>query len=188
MKKFLSLALLFGAGWCLALRGAPAPDQATELVCDHMDMWSVEQETHAICTGAVILTGTNLKISCDRLEIIAEGVGDKSATIPVLDRFKYLLATGSVRIVQGDREATCGRAEVLPRQDKVVLTEEPVVIDHQAGSVTHGSKITMLRGERRVLVENPHAVMPSIKDLGFDKNKPAPPADDATVKLPTGGK
>jgi hypothetical protein len=45
--------------------------------------------------------------------------------------------------------------------------------------VTHGSKITMLRGERRVLVENPHATMPSIKDLGFDKNKPVPPADGA---------
>ncbi len=155
----------------------PVPDQSTELVCDHMDMWSVNDETHAICTGAVVLTGTNIKISCDRLEIIAEGIGDKTATVPVLERFKYLLATSNVRIVQGEREATCGRAEVFPRDNKVVLTENPVVIDHGASSVTHGTKITMLRGERRVLVENPHATMPSIKDLGFDKSQPVTPPD-----------
>jgi lipopolysaccharide export system protein LptA len=180
MKKFRALALSCAVALPALLRGAdPVPDQSTELVCDHMEMWSVNEETHAICTGSVVLTGTDMKISCDRLEIIAEGIADKAATIPVLERFKYLLATSHVRIVQGDREATCGRAEVLPREDKVILTEDPVVIDHTASSVTHGTKITMLRGERRVLVENPHATMPSIKDLGFDRNKPVTPADGA---------
>ena len=175
MKIFHALAIVCAGVLPLGLFAQTPAEPQTDLVCDHMDMWSVNDETHAICTGSVVVTSTNQKISCERLELIAQGIGDKSATMPILERFKYLLATGNVHIVQGDREATCGRAEVLPREDKVILTEDPVVIDHAASSVTHGTKITMLRGERRVLVENPRATMPSIKDLGV--GKPATPAD-----------
>jgi lipopolysaccharide export system protein LptA len=181
MKKIRALAFML----CAALTAAPcafadvAP-QPTVLTSDHMETWTVDTETRAIYTGAVTLTGTNLRILCDRLEIIAVGVGDKTATIPNLEKFKYLLATGHVHIVQGDREATCGRAEVLPREDKVILTEDPVVIDHGSDPpwVQAGEKITMLRGERRVLIDKPRSTGPGIKDLGFDKNK-APPSDDA---------
>jgi lipopolysaccharide export system protein LptA len=171
--------LLAALGATLSVLAADAPLQPTELTGDHLDMWTVENDTHAICTGAVTLTGTDLRILCDRLEIIAEGVGDKTATMPALDKFKYLLATGHVHIVQGEREATCGRAEVLPRENKVVLTEEPVVIDHGAGSTTAGDTITLLRGERRVIVDKPRSSFPAIKDLGFDKNKPAAPDNPA---------
>jgi len=184
MKIFRAFALLCACSLPTAVSAGPDAG-STELVCDHMDMWNVGAETHAICTGSIILTSTNQKISCDRLEITAEGIGDKATAVPVLERFKYLLATGNVRIVQGEREATCGRAEVLPREDKVVLTEDPIVMDHFASSVTRGSKITMLRGERRVLVENPRATLPSIKDLGVGREKTATPAD-GTAKPDSG--
>ncbi len=75
--------------------------------------------------------------------------------------------------VQGDREATCGRPEVLPRDDKVILTENPVVIDHGTDWTNAGEKIILYRGQRRVVVEKPRIVGPAIKDLGFDKDKPA---------------
>jgi lipopolysaccharide export system protein LptA len=162
---------------CLACSANPAaraaaPLQRTELSSDHGEIWTVGTETRALYTGSVTLTGTNLRILCDRLEVVAEGVDDKTSTVPVIQKFKHLLATGHVRIVQGDREATCGRAEVLPREDKVVLTENPVVIDHGSELVTAGEKITLLRGERRVSVDNPRTTAPSIQDLGFDKDKP----------------
>jgi len=83
-----------------------------------------------------------------------------------------------VRIVQGDREATCGRAEVFPREDKIILTEEPMVTDHGNEAKYIGRKIEMFRGERRVRGEGVHLILPAIKDLGFDKNE-APPAAPA---------
>ena len=108
------------------------------------------------------------------------GVGDKTATLPTLDKFKYMLATGHVVITQADREATCGRAEVLPREDKVVLTENPVLIDHGTDWTTTGDKMTMLRGERRVIVEKSRVTGPAIRDLGYDKSPlPAPSVGDA---------
>ena len=148
-------------------------------------MWTVGQETQGICTGSVTLVGTNLKLTCERLEFTALGIGDKASTLPTLEKFKYLLATGRVVIVQADREATCGRAEVLPHEDKVVLTENPSVVDHETGWTSAGEKITLLHGERRVVVDKSHVIGPPIKDLGFDKTKPvSPPADSAPASAP----
>jgi lipopolysaccharide export system protein LptA len=148
---------------------ADVPSQPTKLDCDHMDMWSEGDETHAICTGNVVLTGTNMKLTCDRLELIASRIGEKNVAVPTLEKFKYLLATGHVDMTQGSRGATCGRAEVFPRDNKVVLTEDPVVVDHATDFVSAGEKITLLRGEERVIVEKPRLTGPPIKDLGFDR-------------------
>ncbi len=173
----------------LALTGVAlavdAPPQKTVLTADHSEFVTDKAETRFTFYGTpqkrVTLTGTNLEIVCDHLEIIAVSAGVKSnpgSTVPTLDKFKYLLATGNVRIVQSDREATCGRAEVFPREDKIELTEKPIIIDHSAdvttgGKIDHsadktsaGSKITMLRGEQRVLIENTRFEGPEIKDLG----------------------
>ncbi len=165
-RLFFSLLALLAAA---ALRAA-AP-QPTTLSCDHMDMWSEGDETKAICTGNVVVTGTNLRIEADRLELIASRLDDeRNQSIPTLEKFRYLLATGNVSITQGTRTATCGRAEVLPREEKVVLTENPVVIDRATDFVSAGEKITMLRGQERVEVEKPRLTGPPIKDLGFDRN------------------
>lgn len=182
----LSLALLVAIALCAApLLRAVVPPQPTNLTCDHMDMWSEGNETHAICTGHVVVTGTNLKILCDRLELIASRLGDKTAAaLPTLEKFRYLLATGHVDITQGSRGATCGRAEVLPREDKVVLTEDPVVVDHATDFVSAGEKITLLRAQERVIVEKPRLTGPAIKDLGFDRQKPAAPAPSDTPAPP----
>ncbi len=165
-------------GLAAALR-AELPPQKTILDCNDLNMWSVGNETHGICTGSVVVTGTNLHLTCDRLEFSALGAGDKTSTVPTLDRFRSMLATGHVVIVQGEREATCGRAEVLPQQDKLILTEGPVLVDHGTGWTSSGEKITLLRGERRVIVEKSRITGPALRDLGFDANKSTSPADGA---------
>jgi lipopolysaccharide export system protein LptA len=178
--------LVCGALACplVSLPAAEPVAQKTTLDCEHAEMWSVGDETRGVCTGAVTLIGTDLKIVCDRLEFTALGVGDKSATLPALDKFKYMLATGHVVILQGEREATCGRAEVLPHEDKVVLTENPKLIDHGTDWTSAGEKITLLRGERRVIVDKSHVTGPSIRDLGYEKSPTVPPADGAAKPAP----
>lgn len=163
-----------------ALQVPTTPPQPTTLTCDHMDMWSEGEDTKAICTGKVTVTGTNLKIVCDRMELTATRISEKSGAVPALDKFRYLLATGNVSITQGTRVATCGRAEVLPREEKVILTEDPVVTDHATGFVSAGERITMLRGQERVEVEKPRFTGPPIKDLGFEKKSPSEDAGATT--------
>ena len=156
-----------------ALRAEEPPP--TEITSTKLEMWSNPDstETHAI------FTGNEIKLTCDRLEIFAERIGDKSATIGTIDKFKFLIATGKVNIVQGDREANCGRAEVYPREDKIILSDKPVVIDHGANTVATGDPIEMYRGQRRVSSSNVHVTFPSIKNLSYDKNAPLPKPEAA---------
>ena len=162
MIRLLALALLLATAAC----AQPAAEPRTELFAENLDMSSTDTETRAILTGNVVLTGTNLKIVADRLEILAARVTGQDDTLGTPESFKYLLATGNVRIVQGDREATCGRAEVLPREEKVILTEDPVLIDRSTDYIAAGAKITLLRGQRQVLVEQPRLSGPPVRDLG----------------------
>ena len=172
MKQLVTLLWLTAlAATSFAQIVNPLEPQATVLTADDLDMRSTPTETTAICTGNVVLEGTNMKIMCDRLEIRASRLGDRDATIGEFKGFKYLLATGNVRLVQGDREATCGRAEVLPAEERVILYEDPVVIDRSSDFIAAGSKITLFRGDRRLKVENPKLTAPPIDDLGPDAAK-----------------
>lgn len=143
------------------------------------EMVSSDTETTITFRDRVVVTGTNLRLTCDYLEVVVVRKGDATATLGKVDKFRSLLATGNVRIVQGDREAACGRAEVKPEEDKITLSEKPVVVFHGEEARIAGKTITMFRGERRVVVEEPVSTLPEIKDLGFDpakKPEALPPA------------
>lgn len=187
MKPFrlLFLSLLPGllAVW------APAQSAALQTTVIESDgrgeMVSTDKDTTITFRDNVRVTGTNMKLNCDYLEVVVIRTGDQSATLGKLDKFRSMLATGNVRIIQGDREAACGRAEVLPEQEKVVLSGNPVVVDHDQNTRIAGEKITMLRGQRKVEVDKPVLTAPPLKDLGVDKElKPASPPPAETPKQP----
>ena len=161
-----------------------AAEKTTDITSTAMDLTGTDTQTEGVFTGNVVVTGTNMKMTCDRLEIIASRIGDKTVTIGKLDKFKYLLATGNVHMIQGDREAFCGRAELFPREDRIVLTEKPVAIDHGSDATYTGDELDLYRGERRVKGRNVKITFPPIKDLGFDKNKPAPTTEGTAPTRP----
>jgi len=195
LRQICRFAALAPLSICLAAEPTPAgkkplPEaptpQPTVIESTSLEMHSTDTETIAIFDRNVMVTGTNLKITCDHLEVVATRVGNSTETVAKLDQFKSLVATGRVRIIQGDREVTCGRAEVLPLEEKIVLTESPVVIDHSGPYTERGTRITLLRGQRKVLVENSVFQGPAILDLGFDKKEaakaPAPtPANPPSI-------
>ena len=55
----LSFLILVVLAAIPSARAAQEP-QPTTLSCEHMDMWSEGEETKAICTGKVTVTGTNI--------------------------------------------------------------------------------------------------------------------------------
>lgn len=156
---------------------ATPPAEAPETVIEakNLDMRSTDTETVALFKGNVIVVGNNVRISCDHLEVVASRLGARDDTLPRLDQFKSLVATGRVRILQGDREVTCGRAEVFPKEERIVLTESPVVVDHSGPYVATGSRLILLRGERRIFGDDVKFTGPPIIDLGFERNQPMKP-------------
>lgn len=181
MMNFLRYAvpLLLLAAAPRAPGAAVASDaQPTVVTSDRLEMRSSGPDTVSVCDGHVVVTATGLRLTCDHLEVISTRVGDKEDTVGKQDRFKSLVATGHVKIKQGEREAECARAEVDPRAEKITLTGNPIVTDRGNGTVATGEPLVMLRAERRVTGENVKITMPSLRNLGFDP-KQAPPAPDA---------
>jgi lipopolysaccharide export system protein LptA len=177
MKFFphvLCLGLLAGL-----LHAQNVEPQNTVIESEQFDWRSTDTETTSVFTGRVVVTGTNLKLTCDRLEIVALRKGEPGATIGKVEGFKSLVATGNVRIIQGDREAACGRAEVHPGDDKIILTGQPVVVDHSVNWTWTGDELEMLRGERQIRGKNARFTGPPIKDLGIDKPKATEAAPEA---------
>jgi lipopolysaccharide export system protein LptA len=180
--RFILLAL----GLATLAQAAPAPVEETTTVVTsdgEGDMVSTDKETTITFHDNIVVTGTDMRLTCDFLQVIVLRTGDQSAALGKLDKFKSLLATGNVHLVQGARDAACGRAEVLPGQDRITMTEHPVIVDRDQGTRISGKKITILSGQRRVLVEEPDLVGPPIKDLGPVKGKPADkPANPVPAK------
>lgn len=137
------------------------------------EMTSTDKETTFTFRKNVTVTGTNMKITCDELVVVAKRAGDPAATLGKQENFKSLIATGNVHIIQSDREATCGRAAVYPGDDKVELTESPVVRSIKEGWTQTGPKMVLYRGQRRAVIEGtaterPKLILPPLKDLGYD--------------------
>ncbi len=121
-------------------------------------------------TGNVEIHGNNLYVSCEKMYVISRRSGDKEATVGEIGNINSVIALGNVRIEQGDRVAMAGRAEILPREDKVILEDSPTVID--GGSTVRGHRMILLKGERKAIVEGaegerPTVTLPMIEDLGF---------------------
>jgi hypothetical protein len=158
-----------------------AAEQTTEITSTRAKVVRGDKETVITYDGAVTVTGTNLRILCDHLEVVLFRLGDKAESLSKLDKFKSLVATGHVHVTQGDREAGCGRAEVLPGEDKIVLSEDPIVTYHDGpNTVTNaGSRMIFYRGKGEIEIEQPRTTGPSLKDLG------ASPADLAPSTTPS---
>lgn len=157
-----------------AAHAAQEPDaapQKTIVKADRLEARNDGVEGHYVFIGNVHITGTNLEITCDRLEIfsVSDEGSDAAAAAPDSGNIRRMLAIGHVVIAQQGRRATCGLAEVLPREEKIVLTEDPVVSDIAAGVTMKGTRMTAYRGERSMEIENPEVIGPALPNLGFPR-------------------
>lgn len=174
MKPSLPAAPLLLACLCLTTGALAADEAPTVIASDNAEMISSDKESTFTFRDHVIVTGTNIKITCDLLVVVANRTGDATATLGKQDKFKTLVATGNVHIIQNDREATCGRAEVFPGEDKVVLTENPSVHSLDGQYKADGPRLVLYRGQRRAVIEGgpserTRITLPPMKDLGYDK-------------------
>lgn len=160
----------------VSLASGSKPEE-TVITSDLFEMVGGETENYFYFKGDVIVTGTNLYATCDEMEVVADRQQDKAAEAAVgkVGTIQSIVMKGNVDIEQSGRRAEAGRADILPREDKVILTESPKVIDSE-GTVS-GWRITLYKGERKALVEGqpggerPRIQLPGFQDLGFEDNK-----------------
>jgi len=184
------LAVLLCVSLTAHSQTATTPPPPTIIECaGPSELISTDTETTATFRDSVVVTGNNLSLHCDFLKVVATRKGDPTATLGQYGNFKSLVATGNVRIVQGDREATCGRAEVFPGEDRIVLSENPVVRSLDGEYSATGPQLVLHRGQRRAVIEGTadapaRITLPPIKDLGFDDEPAAPRAETGSAANP----
>jgi hypothetical protein len=192
MKNPAALALPLLAGALLFAGAAapttPAPTQVvaagdTHIRAQKLELRNVGNDTITLLTGSVEVTSVNLHLTCDRLEIVSVRVdADAGDLVAKENRFKSLIATGRVRIVQPEsrREATCGRAEILPGEGRITLTDRPILVDRDEKGdpirTLAGASMRLFKDESRVEVDLPDIAATRIPDLGFDPAMANPPA------------
>jgi lipopolysaccharide export system protein LptA len=170
-------SLLLRASFLLAVVALPlraVEEQPTVIQSDSAEMVGTDSDTTFTYRNNVVVTGTNIKITCDLLVVVANRTGDTKATIGRQDKLRSLVATGHVRILQNDREATCDEAKVLPGDDKAILTGNVLVRALDDTFRQTGESAELYRGERKAVIygtpeHRPSTILPPIKDLGFDK-------------------
>ncbi len=101
----------------------------------------------AVFEGAVTVRRDDWTLTCDRLSVTYDPSG----------RVKRLVATGSVRVVQGSRIVTADRAEFDNVREVLTLTGHPVIT--QEGNVVRGEVVVYDLARDEVRVEKVEATI-----------------------------
>ena len=161
----------------------------TEIEAETLEAEITEEKGYLIGRGSVKLTATNLEITCNQIEVFTD-VKDKEGndTLGDLSSIRRIIATGNVKIVQEERMATSGRAEVYPNDDYILLDEDPIVYQNDITIDGTGAQMRILRGNGRVelIGDTNNKIRVTgrpIEDLGFEENEdsivpPEEPAED----------
>jgi lipopolysaccharide export system protein LptA len=171
-KLLSSAALLVVLPVWIAVAAPPVPpkpvapaDSRTTITSKKMTVRN--QENRAVFEGTVVLTKGALVVHSDVMVVFFKAVdqgakpdgqttktGHEAKTdLPVMSNrsVSMIEATGKVKIVKADGQATCRKAVYDDADDKIVLTGDPVA--WQNGTRVSGQKITMYLAEDRSVVE-----------------------------------
>jgi len=145
------------------------PSGKTVIRSDQLEVLGLEEGNRFVFSGSVTIEGADFTATCDRMEVRTTTGSGNNDDPTGFGSIKVIEATGSVRIVQGSREATAGRAIIRPAQNEIVLESNPVVRDAN-GTVT-GYRMILFGESRRIVVEpgpdgnRPTVDLPSVDSL-----------------------
>jgi lipopolysaccharide export system protein LptA len=142
-----------------AARGKTAAPSKTTITSQTLEMVSGVTDNIFYFSKNVHVVGTDLDMKADQMVVTAlheaDEQNDISRAIPSgknkMGTIEKIVAVGNVHILQQGRESFSGHAEFFPKDSKVILTEDPRVIDSQA--IVTGWRITLFQNDKRVIVE-----------------------------------
>ena len=143
--------------------------------------------------GEVVAVQGETKVRSDTLTVTLAAQKDAAqpdaATQSSGQRLQDVVAVGKVRIDNGTRWATGGRAVFEQGARTLVLTENPVL--HDGANEVSGDRVTIFMDENRSVVEGGRkrvkaTVFPS-KDGGLDSANATPPTDEAPAPQAAAG-
>ena len=120
----------------------------TVIKSDKQWLTSSENADRYFFEGDVSVSGTDMNASCDKIEVVMKSP-DKSSPKEITQ----IIMRGSVKLSQGLKDATCGRADIHVKEEMVVLSENPVVTNREDNSRASGPRMVYNRGNKAVTIE-----------------------------------
>jgi lipopolysaccharide transport protein LptA len=140
------------------------PPGSTVITSDELHS---DQNTHiSIFTGNVVVVGTNFKMTCQEMTVY----------FTTDNKVDHIVSTGDVIITQPDRVTHCGHAEYFHDDDKFVLTDQPVILDHK--DKVMGTQITIERTTQKMTVDKGRSTVILGNDSLGSPKAPPPSTDN----------
>lgn len=144
--------LLTLLSWVSTSHAAGAEEsRETVITSQRLELHSGTDTHRFVFSGDVLVEAENLRIECLRLTVLTRGSEDTTGLAADPGQIERIIAEGEVVIHMDNRRAEAGQATFFPDERRVVLEDNPRLIDPQ-GTVT-GHRVTLLEGERQVIVE-----------------------------------
>jgi lipopolysaccharide transport protein LptA len=123
-----------------------------------------DQNTHiSVFTGNVVVVGTNFRMTCQEMTVYF----DKD------NKVQKIVSTGDVIITQPDRITHCGHAEYYHDEDKFILTDQPVILDHK--NEISGPEIVIYRTTQKMEIHGRNKTIINNENMGPQKPAPSTP-------------
>lgn len=111
--------------------------------------------------GEVEVLGEGFFVSCDHLHVVSRAEKeDTTSTKLQMGKIQTMDASGNVYIEQAEKKAWAQEAQVLPDEEKMILTKEARLKDER-GTV-EGHRITLFKGQKEAIVEGGAAQRPTL--------------------------
>lgn len=123
--------------------------KATEIKSDKQWLASSADADRYFFEGNVDASGTDMKADCDRVEVVMRS---KKRGAP--REISQIIMTGNVKLNQGLKDVSCGRADIYVDDEIAVLNDNPVVVNREDNSRASGSRIVYNKGNKSILVES----------------------------------
>jgi lipopolysaccharide export system protein LptA len=114
----------------------------------------------------VVVVGTNFKMTCQEMTVY----------FTTDNKVDHIVSTGDVIITQPDRVTHCGHAEYFHDDDKFVLTDQPVILDHK--DKVMGTQITIERTTQKMTVDKGRSTVILGNDSLGSPKAPPPSTDN----------
>jgi lipopolysaccharide export system protein LptA len=160
-----SVYVNFTAAATASNKPAATPSEPVTILSDVLDIYQEPDENRFVFSGNVNVTNGESHTTCQQLEVLAQRSAAANPAAPAAERaaappvglgvghVEHIVATNQVVVSEGDLEASGQQAEMIPSEQRVVLSGSPQMRDNKSETILEGGHITWLRDRQEIQVE-----------------------------------